>query len=244
MDDFLRFGLLPKHIGHGQASAKVGWRAKDTEARNRGEETGMAEQGWQSLPAMFFEQAAKFAAKPYLWSKRAGRWESSSYGETAAQVRRIASGLLSLGVAPGDRVALISENRPEWTIADLAIMAVGAITVPSFTTNTMADHRHVLTHSGAKGLILSTKALAERVLPAALEAPDLAFIVAMEDLALGQRLAKPLRTWAELSAMGDDASSDIQAQVAGLRRSDVCCFIYSSGTGGVPKGIMLTHGSI
>ncbi|HXQ39625.1 MAG TPA: AMP-dependent synthetase/ligase [Candidatus Udaeobacter sp.] len=204
----------------------------------------MAEQGWQSLPAMFFEQAARLGAKPYLWSKRAGRWESLSYGETATQVRRIASGLLSLGIVPGDRVALISENRPEWTIADLAIMAIGGITVPSFTTNTMADHRHVLTHSGAKGLILSTKALAERVLPAALEAPDLAFVVAMEDLALGQRLPKQLRTWTELSTMGDAANPDIEAHVARLGRSDVSCFIYSSGTGGVPKGIMLTHGSI
>src|SRR5579872_6830340 len=173
----------------------------------------MAEQGWQSLPAMFFEQAAKLGPKPYLWSKRAGRWENVSYGETAAQVRRIASGLLSLGIAPGDRVVLVSENRPEWTIADLAIMAIGGITVPSFTTNTMADHRHVITHSGAKGLILSTKALADRVLPAALEAPDLAFIVAMEDLALGQRLGKQLRTWTELAAKGDGADPEIEAHV-------------------------------
>jgi len=204
----------------------------------------MAEQDWRSLPAMFFEQAARLGAKPYLWSKRGGRWESLSYGETAAEVRRIASGLLSLGIAPGDRVALVSENRPEWTIADLAIMAIGGITVPSFTTNTMADHRHVLTHSGAKGLILSTKALAERVLPAALEAPDLAFVVAMEDLALGQRLGKQLWTWTELAAKGDGANPEIEAHVARLGRSDVSCFIYSSGTGGVPKGIMLTHGSI
>jgi long-chain acyl-CoA synthetase len=204
----------------------------------------MAEQDWRSLPAMFFEQAARLRAKPYLWSKRGGRWESLSYGETAAEVRRIASGLLSLGIAPGDRVVLVSENRPEWTIADLAVMAIGGITVPSFTTNTMADHRHVLTHSGAKGLILSTRALAERVLPAALEAPDLAFVVAMEDLALGQRLGKQLRTWTELAAKGDGGDAEIEAHVARLGRSDVSCFIYSSGTGGVPKGIMLTHGSI
>ncbi len=204
----------------------------------------MAEQEWQSLPAMFFAQAARLGAKPYLWSKRAGRWVPLSYGEAASQVRRVASGLLSLGIAPGERVALVSENRPEWTIADLAIMAIGGITVPAFTTNTMADHRHVLTHSGAKGLILSTKALAERVLPAALEAPDLAFVVAMEDLGLGQRLAKKLWTWAELSTMGEGAEAELEARIARLGRSDVSCFIYSSGTGGVPKGIMLTHGSI
>ena len=60
---------------------------------------------------------------------------------------------------PGDRIALVAENRPEWTIADLAIMSIGAITVPAFTTNTTADHRHVLSHSGAKGVIVSTRRL-------------------------------------------------------------------------------------
>jgi len=204
----------------------------------------MAEGEWQSLPAMFFAQARRLGPKPYLWSKRGGRWESLSYGEVALQVRRVAGGLLSLGIAPGDRVALVSENRPEWTIADLAIMAIGAITVPAFTTNTMADHRHVLTHSGAKALVLSTKALAERVLPAALEAPDLAFVVALEDPGVGQRLAKKLLTWGELLSLGNGAEAELEARIARLGRSDVCCFIYSSGTGGVPKGIMLTHGSI
>ena len=139
----------------------------------------MAEQEWQSLPAMFFAQAARLRAKPFLWSKRSGQWESRSYGEVADQVRGVARGLFALGIAPGDRVALVSENRPEWTIADLAIMAIGGITVPIFTTNTVADHRHVLTHSGAKGVILSTRAMADRVLPAALEAQDLAFVVTM-----------------------------------------------------------------
>ena len=70
---------------------------------------------------------------------------------------------------PGDRIALVSENRPEWLIADHAIMAVGALTVPPYTTNTTADHAFILTHSGAKGVIVSTAALAQRLLPAAIE---------------------------------------------------------------------------
>ncbi len=112
-------------------------------------------------------------------------------------------------MAPGDRVALVAENRPEWTIADMAIMAIGAITVPAFATNTVADHRHVLSHSGAKGVIVSTKAIAERVLPAALEAHDLAFVVTMEELPIAQRIAKRLVNWRDLLEAGAGRPDDL-----------------------------------
>ena len=139
-------------------------------------------------------------SRPFLWSKQAGRWQSRSYEEVAAEVRRLARGLQALGVTPGDRVALVAENRPEWAIADLAIMAAGGISVPAFTTNTPSDHRHVLTHSGAKGVILSTKAMADRVLPAALEAHELGFIVTIDELAMAQRIGKRVITWQEAQA--------------------------------------------
>ena len=204
----------------------------------------MAEHAWQSLPAMFFDQASRLGSKPFLWSKQGGRWQPLTYAEVAGRVRRIAGGLIAQGVAPGDRVGLICENRPEWVIADLAIMSAGAITVPSFTTNTTADHRHVLTHSGAKAVIVSGRSIAERALPAALEAPELAFAVAMEELPFAQRPGKRLVGWAELAAADGAAERETDSRLAAQRLSDVCCFIYSSGTGGVPKGIMLTHGSI
>ena len=74
---------------------------------------------------------------------------------------------MSLGIEPGDRVALVAESRPEWVVADLAIMSIGAITVPAYTTNTVEDHRHVLGNSGARAAIVSTPALAARLMPAA-----------------------------------------------------------------------------
>jgi long-chain acyl-CoA synthetase len=204
----------------------------------------VAEHAWQSLPAMFFAQAARLGAKPFLWSKQSGRWQALRYADVAAQVRRIAGGLIAQGIAPGDRVGLVCENRPEWVIADLAIMSAGAITVPSFTTNTPADHRHVLTHSGAKAVIVSGRSIADRALPAALESPELAFAVAMEELPFAQRPGKRLVGWTELAAANGTAEREIDARLAAQKLGDVCCFIYSSGTGGVPKGIMLTHGSI
>ncbi|MFX6834687.1 AMP-binding protein, partial [Acinetobacter baumannii] len=83
---------------------------------------------------------------------------------------------------PGDRVALVSENRPEWCIADLAIMAAGLVTVPTYTTNTERDHLHILQNSGARAVIVSTAKLAQPLLGAALRAPDCEHVIGIEPL--------------------------------------------------------------
>jgi len=126
----------------------------------------------RSLPAMFFATAQQRADRPFLWAKRDGRYRPLSWGEVESAVTRLARALIAYGIQPGDRVALVSENRPEWVIADLAIVSAGAITVPAYVTNTGNDHRHVLGNSGAHAVIVSTAALAARVLPAAASAPE------------------------------------------------------------------------
>lgn len=201
-------------------------------------------QAVRSLPEMFFAQAARLGDRPFLWHKEGGVYRSTSWHGAAIAVNRLARGLRALGVKPGDRVVIVSENRPEWLITDFAIMAAGAISVPAFTTNTVADHKHVLTHSGAVGAIVSTKAIARRFLPAALDAPELRFMIAMEDLELGQQPAVKIVGWEEALARGDTTVDDIEATVAGLKRTDTACFIYTSGTGGTPKAVMLSHGAI
>jgi len=107
-----------------------------------------------NLATMFFEQAARRGERPFLWTKSAGAWQPLRWREVADQVARLARGLRSLGVERGDRVALIAENRPEWVIADLAILAAGGVTVPAYVTNTVEDHRHILTNSGARFAIV------------------------------------------------------------------------------------------
>ncbi len=204
----------------------------------------MATVSWQSLPAMFFDQADKRRDKPFLWAKHDGTYRSIAWGEAAERVTLLARGLRALGIGKGDRVVLVSENRPEWLIADLAVMSVGGITVPAFTTNTVADHRHVLTHSGAKAAIVSSRQIAKRLLPAALEAPDLRFIISIEPLELTQGQNFRVLTWDEAIEQGRHAPDTVAETVAGLKRDEVSCFIYTSGTGGTPKGVMLTHGSI
>ena len=202
----------------------------------------MIESDWPNLPAMFFHWAARKADKPFLWVRQDEDWVSLSWTETAKRVRHLARGLNALGIQAGDRVALIAENRPEWAIADLAIMAAGAITVPAYTTYTTEDYRHVLGNSGAKALILSSAALAQRVIPAANQLSYLQTIIALEPLK-GQSDAD-VYLWDDVLAQGAAAPDRIDATVAGLGPDDTACLIYTSGTGGVPKAVMQTHRNV
>ena len=199
---------------------------------------------WQSLPAMFFQQAEKMADRNFLWAKREGAYRPLTWGETARAVKDLSRGLRALGLEPGERVVLLSENRPEWLIADLAIMAAGAISVPAYTTNTSADHNHLLTDSGARGTIVSTRALAGRLLPAAIEAPDCKWLICIEDLDSGQQGPIETHGWDRVLDAGAARPDDVAEIVARAKRSDTSCLIYTSGTGGVPKGVMLSHGAI
>ena len=104
---------------------------------------------WQSLPAMFVDQARQFGDKPLAWAKRDGQFQSMSWRRVNDEMRRLARGLRAVGMEDGDRIVLVSENRPKWLVADLAIMSGGGITVPAYTTNTVDDHRHILNDSSA-----------------------------------------------------------------------------------------------
>lgn len=201
-------------------------------------------QNQTSLTAMFFEQAVRFDDKPFLWSKQDKQWEPLSWREVAEQVNLLARGLLSLGLRRGDRVLLVSENRPEWLIADMAVMAAGGITVPGYTTNTVADHLHLLNNSGARFAVVSTKPLAERVIHAALNADHAPAVIAIESLGLMQNPGVEFRQWGDVLALGSVHDDEVPAIVAASKRTDTACVIYTSGTGGAPKGVMLSHGAI
>lgn len=197
-----------------------------------------------NLPGMFLAQAKRFGERPFLWRKRNREWTALSWAEAARQVDVLTRGLLALGLAPGDRVLLISENRPEWLIADIAVMAAGAICVPGYTTNTVHDNLHLLNNSRARFAIVSNRALADRLIAAALSADVAPTVIAMEQLGLTQNPGIEFRAWEDLLALGTASDTAIEDSVAAIGRSDTACLIYTSGTGGAPKGVALSHGAI
>ena len=198
-----------------------------------------------NLPTMFFDRAKAEGARPFLWAKIDKQWRPRSYDTCAEQVVQLAHGLARLGVRGGDRVVIVSENRPDWAIADLAIMALGAISVPAYTTNTVEDHLYILEHSGASAVIVSTPKLAERVIAAAERAPDCTAVIVIDPMPRHPTVGVALHDWADVLALGKDGTSaEIEAIAKTLPREATACLIYTSGTGGRPKGVMLSHRSI
>ena len=197
-----------------------------------------------NLVTMFFTRARERGDNPFLWAKKQGEWQSISWYEAAQQVAGLAQGLRDRGIEPGDRVMLVSENRPEWLLADLGIMAAGAVTVPTYTTNTTRDHQHVLGNSGAKAVIVSSQKLAEPLLPAVLFESDCHHVVSIDDIITGQSpdMAQ-FHHWADLIATPASVEK-FENEARSVTRNDLACLIYTSGTGGAPRGVMQHHGMV
>ena len=197
-----------------------------------------------NLVTMFLARASEKGDAPFLWAKRDGKWKSISWREAARQTAAFAESLKRIGVAPGDRVMLVSENRPEWLIADLGIMAAGCVTVPTYTTNTTRDHQHILGNSGARAVIVSNQKLARTLIPAVLFSSDCHHIIGIEDIRTVQAIeGATFHHWDEMVAADGDPDA-IRQRMAGVGRDDLACIIYTSGTGGAPRGEMQHHGSI
>ena len=195
-----------------------------------------------SLPGLIFSLAIQAPDRPMLGFWRDGAWHRMSRGEFCQQVANLAAGLRAQGVMPGDRVLLVSENRPEFMIADNAIMAIGAVTVPTYVTNTVLDHAHILRDSGARVAIVSTDMLAVRVIGGAARAQGLDLLICMDEPPPTPSETRALH-WPELSATPADLAMLI-AEVEQIPAGRLACLIYTSGTGGNPKGVMLPHRSM
>jgi long-chain acyl-CoA synthetase len=187
--------------------------------------------------------------KPLLIGRsRGGVVEGLSSKDAFEQIRELALGLKSLGVVAGDRVAIISESRPEWVLCDLAVLALGAVTVPIYPTLSAAQARYILEDSGARLAIVSTRLQLDKVQDVRHLLPALIAVVMMDEAAAARASVLGLE---ELQRRGHEqmnsqwgAGKDFRDAARAIQPDQLATIIYTSGTTGEPKGVMLTHANL
>ena len=197
----------------------------------------------QSLPALCIASIRQHRKPDALNHKRDGRWVSIPAEEFITRIERIALGLVELGIKPGDRIALLSENRPDWSIVDLAILSLGAVNVPIYTTQAVEQVRYILEDSGARLLFVSGKRVFKHARPGIDGLAQLERIIFFdEEAAEGVEGAGTLAALEEMGReRGTREHETLDGLVSSVRLNDLATIIYTSGTTGEPKGVMLTH---
>ena len=195
---------------------------------------------FNSIVSLFEYQAENLSTKPYLWKKNNKEFDFLTWNKVKSMVDQIAKSLSSLGILEGDRVIILSENRPEWQISDLAIMSIGAITVPMYTTSTSNDYLHILKHSGARCAIVSNNELMKKILPAIEESQVCQNVIKIDNDNMTYKEIVNITSWDTILS----ESFNLEKKINNIKRSDTACIIYTSGTGGNPKGVMLSHGAM
>jgi long-chain acyl-CoA synthetase len=166
-------------------------------------------------------------------------WKQISFPALGAGVRQLAKGLMALGVQPGDRVAILSNTRAEWTLADFGALCAGAVVVPVYQTNSPEECQYVLEHSGSAVLFCEDEQQLVKLREIRAALPALRHVVAFE----GQ--AEDALTMEALRDCGEEISDEqLDERVAAIGPGDVATIVYTSGTTGPPKGCMLTHASM
>ncbi|MCD6727888.1 MAG: long-chain fatty acid--CoA ligase [Solirubrobacteraceae bacterium] len=167
----------------------------------------------------------------------AGGERTLSYDELGRELRKIAGGLIALGVAAGDRVSILAETRLEWALADLGSLCAGAVVVPIYHTNSPDECAYVLAHAGSRVVFCEDAAQVAKIAQVRSQCPDLEHVVVIEGEAPGALTLGELRSRAGAPDLVDE-------RVAAIRPDDLATLVYTSGTTGPPKGCMLTHSNV
>jgi long-chain acyl-CoA synthetase len=208
----------------------------------------VAGQGLRTLPARIREHASRDPHRVCMREKRYGIWQNLTWADYWEHIQLVGHALVALGVDAGDRVAIHSENRPEWLFGDLGTVAIRGITVGLYPTNPSAEVRYLLQDSGARVLLAEDQEQVDKALDVVDDCPDLDWIVYLEPRGVRDYVHPKLISWDDFLERGrahrdaDPGLIDRRAQEA--EEGDVVTLVYTSGTTGPPKGAMLTNGNV
>ncbi len=201
---------------------------------------------FKTIPELFkyiTEDYEKGKTKPMLMQKVSGKYEGISYGEVRKETEKLALGLAKLGVKELDKVAIISENRPEWVYSDFAILGLGAVDVPLYPISTADTVEFILNDSNAVGILVANKFQLNKVLKIRSLCKNLNFIIVFSDEEVTE--LENVFTLKQVQALGEDFGKEnfgyFNKTMSIAEEDNLCTLIYTSGTTGEPKGVMLTH---
>lgn len=193
-----------------------------------------------TLAQAFENRAQKYGARTFLKDKSNKIWHDHSWAGIADAAARLRAGLQKIGIRPGDRVGILSENSPQWVIVDQAVLGLGGVVVPLYTTSGPEETRHVISDSGAKVVAANGAEHVKKLCALAPSLPELRTILAMHSGAAPQSAHDGAPAVTTMAAVSESNPAGI---VEGSRE-DTATLIYTSGTTGPSKGVILTHGNL
>jgi long-chain acyl-CoA synthetase len=197
----------------------------------------------KTLCELFYRSVDTFQKSAHLKVKRDGAWRDIGSAAFLSTVEELSMGLRGLGLDRGDRVAILSENRPEWAYADLATLCAGALDAPIYASLTPAQILYILNDCGAKVIFISNAAQAAKVAEVRAQAPQLQHVIAMDPINAPDVLSFQAVCEQGRAALAEDPRA-VRLRAAEAKPDDVATLIYTSGTTGDPKGVMLTHDNL
>ena len=205
----------------------------------------MGSSEFKTLNELFLQAVAQHSKPDCLLSKSGGRYQGLSSQEALRKVAALAAVLARLEVGRGDRVAILAENRVEWALTDYALLGLGAAPVPIYTTLLEPDIEYILRDSGAKGIVVATDLQLQKIVSVRPQLPDLKFVLALD---CARREEAGAECWQSSVALelGSEANlvDPFRAQALAAQPEDIATILYTSGTMGRPKGVILTHANI
>ena len=202
----------------------------------------------RNIPQLLMQRAREMGQRTALRYKEFGLWHDISWQQYAQEARAVAMGMAALGLEPGETVAVIGENCPEWLYTDMGTMAAGGVTAGIYTTNAPEECAYILSHSQAKIYVVENEEQLDKALLVRDECPDLKKIVVIDTEGLRNFSDPMVLSFDELRDLGrefDAQNPDLfQERIQCREPGDLALLIYTSGTTGPPKGAMLSHANV